>query len=204
MLDSLSLDHIEINAPLSDTIASLELRLSALVPANDHERFALAALEEAICALREGNYGIGAVVVADGKIVVREHNRVLFPVFDSKAHAEMLALDKMERMGIKGELYGTLEWCPMCYTRTLLSGVPKAFFVADDPGNGMVWQIRHFRRQFWSQSIWHAFATDGRVLGQASVRHEYKQLGWDMFALTREKIDLQLGARTPETALAAR
>jgi len=196
--------HTGISGSLSDTIAGLKSRLSALVPASDHEHFSLAALEEGIVALEEGNYGIGAVVVVDGKIVVREHNRVLFPAFDSKGHAEMRALDEMERLGIKGDLYGTLEWCPMCYTRTLLAGVGKAFFIAEDPGNGMVWQLRHVRQQYWSQSIWHMFATDGRALAQANVRPEYKQLGWDMFALTREQIDLQLGARTPETALAAR
>ena len=61
--------------------------------------FMEAAPEEALAAEREGNYGVGAVPVSDGKIIARSHNLTVTreSVFN---HAEYLLMDEPERLGL--------------------------------------------------------------------------------------------------------
>ena len=81
-------------------------------------RFMQAALQEAACAAREGEIPVGAVIVLQGRIVARAHNR-REQDRDATAHAELLAIrEACRRLGrwrlTDACLYVTLEPCQMC------------------------------------------------------------------------------------------
>ncbi len=90
--------------------------------------FLEAALEEARRGLAEGGIPIGAVLVVDGKIVGRGHNR---RVQDGSVihHAEMNCLENAGRLPAsvyrRSTLYSTLSPCPMCSGAVLLYGIPR-------------------------------------------------------------------------------
>lgn len=76
------------------------------------------ALEEARQAAREGEIPVGAVLVQEGQVVARAHNR-REQDHDATAHAELLAIRQAcARLGrwrlTDCTLYVTLEPCPMC------------------------------------------------------------------------------------------
>jgi len=76
------------------------------------------ALEEARLARDEGEVPVGAVLVRNGTVIARAHNRTE-ALRDPTAHAELLCLrEGLARLGGKYlsdcKLYVTLEPCPMC------------------------------------------------------------------------------------------
>lgn len=86
-----------------------------------------AAVEEAKKGMREGGIPIGSVLVVDGKIVGRGHNRRVqrgSPIL----HAEMDAFESAGRLKAsdyqRAVLYSTLSPCDMCTGATLLYKVP--------------------------------------------------------------------------------
>ena len=87
-----------------------------------------AAVEEARQGLSEGGIPIGSVIVADGEIIGRGHNR---RVQNGSAirHAEMDALENAGRLDAatyrNSTLYSTLSPCDMCSGAVLLYGIPK-------------------------------------------------------------------------------
>ena len=99
------------------------------------------AIAEAEAALAEGEVPVGAVVVADGSVIGRGHNRVE-ALHDPTAHAEALALREAAtaRGGrLEGAtLYVTLEPCPMCAGAAVLSRVARVVYGCDDPKAGAV------------------------------------------------------------------
>lgn len=92
------------------------------------DRFLWAAIEEAKVGLREGGIPIGSVLVIDGEIVGRGHNR---RVQKSSAilHAEMDALENAGRLTARdyrrATLYSTLSPCDMCSGTALLYRIPR-------------------------------------------------------------------------------
>jgi cytosine deaminase len=90
--------------------------------------FLQAAIEEAKQGLKEGGIPIGSVLVIDGKIVGRGHNR---RVQKSSAilHAEMDCLENAGRLKAKDYeraiLYSTLSPCDMCSGTALLYKIPR-------------------------------------------------------------------------------
>jgi cytosine deaminase len=89
--------------------------------------FLAAAIAEAEQGLREGGIPIGSVIVSDGKIVGRGHNR---RVQNGSAvlHGEMDALENAGRRPAAvyrgATLYTTLSPCAMCSGAILLYGIP--------------------------------------------------------------------------------
>ena len=87
-----------------------------------------AAIEEARQGLAEGGIPIGSVLVIDGRIVGRGHNRRV-QRGSAVLHAEMDCLENAGRL--RGEdyrratLYSTLSPCDMCSGATLLYGIPR-------------------------------------------------------------------------------
>lgn len=84
----------------------------------DHNAFMKEALNEARTALAEGEIPVGCVVVKDGRIIGRGHNRKE-TLRDPSAHAEMEAIRAacraLDNWRLNGAiLYVTLEPCPMC------------------------------------------------------------------------------------------
>jgi tRNA(adenine34) deaminase len=100
------------------------------------------ALAEARAAAAEGEVPVGCVIVRDGKIVARTHNRTLAE-HDPTAHAEMLALRHAaaalgsERL-IECDIYVTLEPCAMCAAAVSLARVRRLYYGAADPKGGAV------------------------------------------------------------------
>lgn len=98
------------------------------------------ALAEARAALAEEEIPIGAVVVCDGRVIGRGHNRVE-ALQDPTAHAEMQALTAAtETLGGKYlprcTLYVTVEPCIMCAGAIGWAQVGRIVWGADDPKKG--------------------------------------------------------------------
>ena len=86
------------------------------------------AYEEAKKGLIEGGIPIGSVLVHNGQVIGRGHNR---RVQNNSAilHAEMDALENAGRQPAtvyqKSTLYTTLSPCPMCSGAIMLYGIPR-------------------------------------------------------------------------------
>ena len=89
--------------------------------------FMIAAIEEAEAGLREGGIPIGSVLVHDGAIVGRGHNRRI-QQGSPTLHAEIDALERAGRQRAavyrQSVLYTTLSPCAMCSGAILLYGIP--------------------------------------------------------------------------------
>ena len=100
------------------------------------------ALTEARAAAAEGEVPIGCVVVCDGAVIAREHNRTLAD-HDPTAHAEMLALRAAaaalgtERL-TACDIYVTLEPCAMCAGALSFARVRRLYYGAADLKGGAV------------------------------------------------------------------
>lgn len=92
------------------------------------DEFMQAAIEEAKQGLAEGGIPIGSVLVIDGKIVGRGHNRRV-QQGSAILHAEMDCLENAGRLTAKdyqrAVLYSTLSPCDMCSGTALLYKIPK-------------------------------------------------------------------------------
>lgn len=90
--------------------------------------FLHAAIEEAQLGLREGGIPIGSVLVHQGKILGRGHNKRV-QQRSVTLHGEMDALENAGRQPAtvyrESVLYTTLSPCPMCTGAILLYGIPK-------------------------------------------------------------------------------
>lgn len=105
---------------------------------NEHEYFMEAALEEARQALIEGEFPVGCVMVAEGRIVDRERRRnSLASNRNEIDHAEILTLRRLlaqqPDLDLGGvTVYSTLEPCLMCYSTLLLSGIRNFVWAYED------------------------------------------------------------------------
>lgn len=94
----------------------------------DHQHFMAEALREARQGLTEGGIPIGSVLVLDGQIVGRGHNRRV-QRGSAVLHAEMDCLENAGRLSPaqyrRAVLYSTLSPCDMCSGAALLYGIPR-------------------------------------------------------------------------------
>ena len=92
------------------------------------DSFLQAAIDEARQGLAEGGIPIGSVLVHQGKIIGRGHNRRV-QQGSAILHGEMDALENAGRLPAsvykESVLYTTLSPCPMCTGAILLYGIPK-------------------------------------------------------------------------------
>jgi len=90
--------------------------------------FIEAAIKEARIGLAEGGIPIGSVIVHQGRIIGRGHNRRV-QRGSAILHAEMDALENAGRQPAsvyrEAVLYTTLSPCAMCSGAILLYGIPK-------------------------------------------------------------------------------
>lgn len=103
------------------------------------------ALKEAHKAELIGEVPIGAVIVRDGKIIARGHNRREI-LQDVTLHAELVAIRKacrrLKSWRLDGcDLYVTLEPCVMCAGAIVQSRIRSVCFGAADPKAGAVGSI---------------------------------------------------------------
>ena len=94
----------------------------------DMDEFLQAAIEEARAGLAEGGIPIGSVLVHDGKIIGRGHNRRI-QKGSATLHGEMDALENAGRLPARvyreSTLYTTLSPCAMCTGAVLLYRIPR-------------------------------------------------------------------------------
>jgi cytosine deaminase len=88
--------------------------------------FLRAAIEEAMTGLKEGGLPIGSVLVRNGQIIGRGHNRRV-QKGDPMAHAEIDCLTNAGRQTTYRDtvLYSTLMPCYLCSGAAVQFGVPK-------------------------------------------------------------------------------
>lgn len=90
--------------------------------------FLKAAIDEARLGLAEGGIPIGSVIVHNGHIIGRGHNRRV-QQGSATLHGEMDALENAGRLSAavyrESVLYTTLSPCSMCSGAILLYGIPK-------------------------------------------------------------------------------
>ncbi len=109
------------------------------------------ALDEARLAAAAGEVPVGAVVLRDGEVVGRGHNR-RESWGDPMAHAEMIALAQaaMRQHGWRLEgcsVYVTLEPCAMCAGAMVNARVDRLVFGAWDPKGGYCGSIGNLVRE---------------------------------------------------------
>lgn len=129
------------------------------------ERFMREALVEAHAAAAEGEVPIGAVVVYEGEIIARAHNRRELDE-DPSAHAEFSAMvaaaRALGRWRLTGcTVYVTLEPCVMCAGLMVNARVTRCVCGAADPkagALGSLYQLNADRR------LNHAFEVTAGVL----------------------------------------
>ena len=113
-------------------------------PDKSHYTFMKEAIAEAKIAANEDEIPVGAVLVKDGNIILREHNRSR-QLANPLAHCEKLLIDKIlvSEPGFLYDytLYVTLEPCLMCAGMIILSKIGTVVYGAKDPKAGVVGSI---------------------------------------------------------------
>jgi tRNA(adenine34) deaminase len=108
----------------------------------DDDYFMRQAIEQAKLAAAAGEIPVGAVVVANERIIARGHNQTEL-LSDVTAHAEIIALTAAaNHLGDKYlhdcTLYVTLEPCPMCAGALAWSQVSRIVYGASDDKRGFM------------------------------------------------------------------
>ena len=108
------------------------------------------ALLEAKKAYLKGEVPVGAIIVADGQVVARAHNRKE-ELQDPTAHAEMLAIrEAASRLGswrlLGTTMYVTLEPCAMCAGALVLARVERLVYGTPDPKAGAAGSVTNLVR----------------------------------------------------------
>jgi tRNA(adenine34) deaminase len=111
-------------------------------PSEIDRAFMRCALEEAQAAGARGEVPIGAVVVAENRVVGRAGNRTISDC-DPSAHAEIVALrEAAQVLGnyrlLGAALYVTIEPCAMCAGAIVQARVARLVYGADDLKGGAV------------------------------------------------------------------
>ena len=104
------------------------------------ERYMTFALQEAQAAFDEGEIPIGAVIVCNGKVIARAHNRTE-RLTDVTAHAEIMAITSAaEYLGGKYlpdcTLYVTVEPCLMCSGALAWAQIGRVVYGTPDDKRG--------------------------------------------------------------------
>lgn len=101
-----------------------------------------AALDEARQAALASEVPVGAVLVADGRILARAGNRTITDC-DPTAHAEIVVLREAARIVgnyrlLGADLYVTIEPCALCAGAMIQARIARLIYGADDPKAGAV------------------------------------------------------------------
>ncbi len=97
-------------------------------------------MKEAELAFDEDEVPVGAVIVKDGIVIGRGHNRIE-ALKDPTAHAEILAITSAcSSLGTKWlsgcSIYVTIEPCSMCAGALVLARIKDLYYGARDPKTG--------------------------------------------------------------------
>lgn len=175
---------------------SLETRLeqyqinTSLYP---HDQLAFYAVEEALTSLKEGNFGVGAVIATmDGDLLVKGRNHMFHPRFNSMLHAEMDAINQFEELGYhknyKPEdvmLITSLEPCMMCLGRLLYSTIGHIYWMSQDLENGSTPLLEHLPQ------VCQTFCKTKHI-NPTKCSNELVQLAHDIFYASEKELDQKL------------
>ena len=130
-----------------------------------HESFMEAALEQARRGRASGEVPIGAVLVADGRVVAGACNQPITAV-DPTAHAEILVLREAARVigsyRLTGAtVYVTVEPCLMCVGALVHARVGEVVYGAPEPKTGALVSVV---QGLDLPGLNHRFAVTGGVL----------------------------------------
>ena len=134
------------------------------------EKFMKEALKEAKKAYEKLEVPIGAVIVKDGRIIARGHNKKESKQ-DTTMHAEIIAIKRASRK-IKNwrlndcELYVTLEPCPMCAGAIVNARFKKIYIGAMDEKNGACGSV---------SNILEEYKQNFKVESEVGINHELCQ-----------------------------
>ena len=111
-----------------------------LMLVSDDDGWMRLALEEASLAIPAGEVPVGALVIKDGEIVGRGHNRTILD-HDPSAHAEIVALReaaaRLQNHRLIGcEMFVTIEPCAMCAVALVHARVARLVYGDGDPKAG--------------------------------------------------------------------
>ena len=128
-----------VTVPRDTVAAGSGVAVDSVAGMDDHELMGL-AIAEAEAALAHDDVPVGAVVVRDGTVVGRGHNRREVDR-DPTAHAEVIAIREAAATLGSWRLEGctlvvTLEPCTMCAGAIVLARVPRVVYGATDPKAG--------------------------------------------------------------------
>ncbi len=135
----------------------------------DDQKFMARAFELAQLAEQQNEIPVGAVVVANGKIIGEGFNQSI-TLNDPSAHAEMLAIRAAGnylanyRM-LDCTLYVTLEPCPMCAGLLVHSRIKRLVYAAKDLKTGAAESVFNLVN---SERLNHKIAVTQGVMEQAS------------------------------------
>ena len=142
----------------------------ALTDLAGDEGFMTLALEQAGLAESLGEVPVGAVLVSNGVVIGRGHNRMILDN-DPTAHAEVVALRQAAKQQknyriVPATLYVTLEPCAMCAGAMVHARIQTLVFGATEPRAGAVCSQQRF---FESGYLNHQVQVRGGVLASESA-----------------------------------
>ena len=107
------------------------------------------AYKEAQKAFEEDEVPVGCVIIKDGKIIARAHNRKEkknCALFHAEIECIRKATGKLNNWNLKGcEIYVTLEPCMMCTGALINSRIDRIVYGCEDPKGGAL--ISNIRQQ---------------------------------------------------------
>ena len=111
----------------------------------EKEKYMKEAIKEAIKAYKIEEVPVGAIIVKDGKIIARAHNKKETKK-NATSHAEILAIQKackkLESWRLTDcEMYVTLEPCSMCAGAILNSRIKKVYIGTMDEKTGAIGSV---------------------------------------------------------------
>ncbi|MDR2550407.1 MAG: nucleoside deaminase [Desulfobulbus sp.] len=140
---------------------------------SEHERWMRVALDEARQALAAGEFPVGCVMVAGGRIVAQGRRRNSAEGSRNEIdHAEVVTLRQLSADQPRLDLgtvtvYSTLEPCLMCYATMLLSGIRTFVWAYEDVMGGGANLPLHMLNTLYAQMRVHLL---DQVLREESLR----------------------------------
>jgi len=141
--------------------------------------FMSAALDQARAGAALGEVPVGCVIVRNGEVIARAHNRTLAD-HDPTAHCELLAIraaaDSLASERLTDcDLYVTLEPCTMCAAAISFARIRRLYYGAADPKGGAV---EHGVRFFASPTCHHrpeVYGGIGEVDASAMLKEFFRE-----------------------------
>ena len=99
-----------------------------------------AAYKQAILAYKEDEVPVGCVIVKDGKIIARAHNKKEkknCAVFHAEIECILKATKKLNNWYLEGcDMYVTLEPCMMCTGAIVQTRIENVYYACKEPKGG--------------------------------------------------------------------